>query len=83
MRRAIIGALWGMIFYLLGHAIVGLIVGSPVVDAWRPLIALVAATLAAAGSWKGWLPGTRKSRDPNELDSPTHNLSSSTLRGAL
>ena len=66
MRRAIIGALWGMIFYLLGHVIVGLIVGSPAVDAWRPLIALVAATLAAAGSWKGWLPGTRTARDPNE-----------------
>ena len=66
MRRAIIGALWGMIFYLLGHAIVGLIVGSPAVDGWRPLIALVAATLAAAGSWKGWLPGTRNSRNPNE-----------------
>jgi hypothetical protein len=55
-----------MIFYLLGHAIVGLIVGSLAVDAWRPLIALVAATLAAGGSWKGWLPGTRNSRDPNE-----------------
>ena len=49
MRRAIIGALWGMIFYLLGHVIVGLIVGSPAVDAWRPLIALVAATLAVRG----------------------------------
>ena len=57
MRRAIIGALWGMILYLLGHAIVGLIVEEPVVDGWRPSIALVAATLASAGSWKGWLPG--------------------------
>ena len=62
MRRAIIGALWGMLFYLVGNAAVGLIVGRPVVDAWQPLIALVAATLASAGSWKGWLPGTRKSR---------------------
>jgi len=54
------GAIWGMILYLVGHAIVSLIVGSPAVDAWRPVIALVAATLASAGSWKGWLPGTRK-----------------------
>ena len=66
MRRAMLGALWGMILYLVGHAIVGLIVGSPAVDAWRPVIALVAATLASAGSWKGWLPGTQKSRDPSE-----------------
>jgi hypothetical protein len=49
-----------MILYLVGHAIVSLIVGSPAVDAWRPVIALVAATLASGGSWKGWLPGTRK-----------------------
>jgi hypothetical protein len=55
-----------MIFYLAGHAIVGLIVGSPAVDAWRPWIALVAATLASAGSWKGWLPGTQGSKDSNE-----------------
>jgi hypothetical protein len=61
-----VGALWGMILYLVGHAIVGLIVGSPAVDAWRPLIALVAAALASTGSWKGWLPGTQKSRNPNE-----------------
>ena len=60
MRRAMLGALWGMILYLVGHAIVSLIVGSPAVDAWRPVMALVAATLASAGSWKGWLPGTRK-----------------------
>lgn len=66
MRRAIIGALWGMLFYLVGNAVVGLIVGRPVVDAWQPLIALVAAILASAGSWKGWLPGTRKSRDEND-----------------
>jgi hypothetical protein len=66
MRRAMVGALWGMILYLVGHAIVGLIVGSPAVDAWRPLIALVAAALASTGSWKGWLPGTQKSRNPNE-----------------
>ena len=59
MRRAIIGALWGMLFYLVGSAVVGLIVGRPAVDAWQPLIALVAAILASAGSWKGWLPGTR------------------------
>jgi hypothetical protein len=49
-----------MILYLVGNAIVSLIVGSPAVDAWRPVIALVAATLASGGSWKGWLPGTRK-----------------------
>ena len=66
MRRAIIGALWGMLFYFVGNAVVGLIVGRPVVDSWQPLIALVAATLASAGSWKGWLPGTQKSRDPSE-----------------
>jgi amino acid transporter len=66
MRRTIIGALWGMIFYLLGHVVVGLIVGSQAVDGWRPLIALVAATLAAAGSWKGWLPGTQTARDSNK-----------------
>ena len=48
MRRAMMGALWGMILYLVGHAIVSLIVGSPAVDAWRPVIALVAATLASA-----------------------------------
>ena len=66
MKRTMIGAVWGMIFYLLGHAIVDLIVGSPAVDAWRPLIALVAATLASVGSWNGWLPGTRNSRNPNE-----------------
>ena len=56
----------GDVFYLVGNAVVGLIVGRLVVDAWQPLIALVAATLASAGSWKGWLPGTQKSRDPNE-----------------
>jgi hypothetical protein len=66
MRRAMLGALWGMILYLVGHAIVSLIVGSPAVDAWRSVIALVAATLASAGSWKGWLPGTRNSRDSSE-----------------
>lgn len=64
MKRTMIGALWGMIFYLTGHAIVGLIIGSPAVDAWRPLIALVAASVASAGSWQGWLPGTRNSPDP-------------------
>ena len=66
MRRTIVGALWGMILYLVGHVIVGSIVGSPAVDGWRPLIALLAATLASAGSWKGWLPGTQKSRHPGE-----------------
>jgi hypothetical protein len=66
MKRTMISALWGMIFYLFGHAVVGLIVGSPAVDAWRPLIALVAVTLASVGSWKGWLPRTRNSRNPNE-----------------
>jgi hypothetical protein len=66
MKRTMMGGLWGMIFYLAGHAIVGLIVGSPAVDGWRPWIALVAATLASAGSWKGWLPGTQSSKDSNE-----------------
>ena len=66
MRRAMLGALWGMILYLVGHAIVSLIVGSPAVDAWRPVIALVAATLASGGSWKGWLPGTRKFEGSSE-----------------
>jgi hypothetical protein len=27
---------------------------------------LVAATLASAGSWKGWLPGTQNSKDSNK-----------------
>jgi hypothetical protein len=45
---------------------VGLIVGSPAVDAWRPLIALVAASPASAGSWQGWLPGTRSSQEPTK-----------------
>jgi hypothetical protein len=66
MRRTMVGALWGMIFYLAGHAIIGLIVGSPGVDSWRPWIALVAAALASAGSWKGWLPGTQNPKDSNE-----------------
>jgi pyroglutamyl-peptidase len=66
MKRTMVGALWGMIFYLVGHAIVGVIVGSLAVDAWRPWIALVAATLASAGSWKGWLPGTQNSKDPSQ-----------------
>jgi hypothetical protein len=60
-----------MIFYLFGHAIVGLMVGSPAVDAWRPLIALVAASLASAGSWHGWLPGTRNSKAPDKIDNQT------------
>jgi hypothetical protein len=71
MKRPMIGALWGMIFYLFGHAIVGLMVGSPAVDAWRPLIALVAASLASAGSWQGWLPGTRNSKAPDKIDNQT------------
>ena len=66
MKRTMIGALWGMIFYLFGHAIVGLIVGSPAVDGWRPLIALIAASLASAGSWQGWLPGTGNSKVPDK-----------------
>ena len=37
----------GDVFYLVGNAVVGLIVGRLVVDAWQPLIALVAATLAS------------------------------------
>jgi hypothetical protein len=66
MKRTMVGALWGMIFYLIGHAIVGVMVGSLAVDAWRPWIALVAATLASAGSWKGWLPGTQDSKGPSQ-----------------
>ena len=66
MKRTMIGALWGMIFYLFGHAVVGLMVGSPAVDAWRPWIALAAAGLASAGSWQRWLPGTRGSKGPDE-----------------
>ena len=65
MKRAMMGALWGMLLYLIGHAIVGLIVGNPAVDTWRPLIALGAATLAFVGSRQGWLPGTWNSRDPS------------------
>jgi len=63
MKRTMVGALWGMVFYLVVHGIIGLIVGSPAADSWRPWAALVAAALAAAGSWKGWLPGTQKTRD--------------------
>jgi hypothetical protein len=62
MRRAMMGAIWGMILYLVGHAIVSLIVGSPAVDAWRPVIALVAATLASGGNWKGWRCRARGNR---------------------
>ena len=39
MRRAMLMALWGIILYLVGNVIVSLIVGSPAVDAWRPVIA--------------------------------------------
>ena len=62
MRRAIIGALWGMLFYLVGSAVVGLIVGRSAVDAWQPLIALVAATLASAIEWTIESPGEPAAR---------------------
>ncbi len=59
MKRFLIGAVWGAMFYVLGYVLVGVIVEPPVMDSWNPVIALTAAALAAAGSWKGWLPGTR------------------------
>jgi hypothetical protein len=59
MKRTVIGAVWGMVFYLIGSSIVSAIAGSQALDPWRPFIALVAAALAVAGSWKGFLPGTR------------------------
>jgi hypothetical protein len=59
VKRTLVGAVWGMILYLLIYSIAGAILGSAAAESWRPTIALVAAALAAAGSWKGWLPGTR------------------------
>ena len=46
-----------MILYLLIYSIAGAILGSAAAESWRPTIALVAAALAAAGSWKGWFAG--------------------------
>jgi uncharacterized membrane protein YdjX (TVP38/TMEM64 family) len=69
MRRAMMGALWGMILYLIIYSIAGAILGGAATESWRPTIALIAAALAAAGSWKGWLPGTRNSKDPSETNS--------------
>ena len=66
MRRMIIGAVWGMALYLFSMIVAGAIVGRQVVEPWSPIIALSAAGLAAAGSWKGWLPGTGSRIDPNE-----------------
>ena len=59
VKRTLLGAVWGMILYLLIYSITVAILGSTAAESWRPAIALVAATLAAAGSWKGWLPGTK------------------------
>jgi hypothetical protein len=59
-----------------------LIVGSPAVDAWRPLITC-GRRLASAGSWKGWLPGTENRGMQMSMDRPLHNLLSSMLGGAL
>jgi len=63
MKRFLIGAVWGAMFYVLGYVLVGAIVEPPVMDSWNPIIALTAAVLAAAGSRKGWLPGTRNLKD--------------------
>jgi hypothetical protein len=57
MKRFLIGAIWGVIFYVLGFILVGAIVGAQAVDSWNPVIALIAAALAAAGAWKGWCCG--------------------------
>ena len=59
MRKMIAGIVWGMALYLLGGLVVGVFTGSQAADALRPAIALVAAAVAAAGSWKGLLPGAR------------------------
>jgi membrane protein DedA with SNARE-associated domain len=66
MKRFLISALWGVIFYFLGYVLVATLVEAPAMDAWNPLIALIAAILAAAGSWKGWLPGTRMFKDNSD-----------------
>jgi hypothetical protein len=68
VKRTLVGAVWGMILYLIIYSIAGVILGGAA-ESWRPTIALVAAALAAAGSWKGWLPGTRNSKDPSETNS--------------
>ena len=69
VKRTLVGAVWGMILYLIIYSIAGVILGGAAAESWRPTIALVAAALAAAGSWKGWLPGTRNSKDPSETNS--------------
>ena len=66
MRRMIMGAVWGMALYLFSMVVAGAIVGRQAVESWSPIIAFSAAALAAAGSWKGWLPGTGTPIDPNE-----------------
>ena len=63
MKRTVIGAVWGMVLYLIGYSLVGALLGSLAAEPWRPIIALLAAALAATGSWKGWLPGTQNSKD--------------------
>ena len=63
MKRFLIGAVWGAMFYVLGYVLVGAIVEFLVMDSWNPIIALTAAVLAAVGSWKGWLPGMRNLKD--------------------
>ena len=69
VKRTLVGAVWGMILYLLIYSIAGAILGTAAAESWRPIIAVVAAALAAAGSWKGWLPGTRNPSDPSETKS--------------
>jgi hypothetical protein len=63
MKRMIMGAVWGMILYILGTVVAGLIGDGQTAEASRLLIAISAAAVAAVGSWKGWLPGTRGGRD--------------------
>ena len=63
MRRLVFGALWGVVFYILGYFLVRAVVGSEAVDAYQFIISLVAATLAAAGSWRGFLPGTKITKE--------------------
>ena len=66
MRRAMLGALWGMILYLVGHAIVSLIVGSPAVDAWRPVMRWWPPPWRPGEAGKGGCRARGNSRDPSE-----------------
>ena len=53
MKRALVGAVWGMILYLIIYSIAGAILGGAAAESWRPTIALVAAALAAGVAGKG------------------------------